>query len=152
MVTMLHTLKLLIPALIPSWNFFDIITPSPRIQYALLEADNEIAQAWHDYRPRPARVSFLQMLGRIFWNTKWNESMFVVSCAERIMEQPTQHSEDEILSRIIADLSGNSSASQLLPTTHVQFRIVVVERQDTELLQQVIFYSRIQPLANQDAA
>jgi hypothetical protein len=152
MLTILHTLKLLIPALIPSWNFFDIITPSPRVQYALLGTDNETAQAWHDYRPRPAHVSFLKMLGHMFWNAKWNESMFVVSCAERIMEQPTQHSEDEILRRIIADLADNSSTSRLLPATHVQFRIVVVERQDTELQQEVIFYSRILPLPDQDTA
>jgi hypothetical protein len=140
------------PALIPSWNFFDIITPSPRIQYALLGTENETAQAWHEFRPRPAHVSFLQMLGRMLWNAKWNESMFVVSCAERIMEQPTQHSEDEILRRIIADLADNTTNTRLMAATHVQFRILVVERQGKELQQAVTFYSRTQPLRKQDRA
>ena len=37
---MFNVLKLLIPALLPSWNFFDYITPSPRIQFTLLKHEN----------------------------------------------------------------------------------------------------------------
>ena len=151
-MTMLHILKLLIPALIPSWNFFDIITPSPRIQFTLLGAENESPREWHEFRPRPAQLPFLQMLGRMLWNAKWNESMFVISCAERLMEQPTQHSENEILMRIIADLVRNTSNTQLKTATHLQFRLLVVERQGTELQQEVTFHSRIQPLPTRDAA
>ena len=51
---MLHGLKLLLPALIPSWRFFDTIAPSPRIEYALLH-DPHAAAAWREFRPRPAR-------------------------------------------------------------------------------------------------
>ncbi len=148
---MLHILKLLIPALIPSWNFFDIIAPSPRVQYALLESENETSHEWYEFRPRPAHLSFLQMLGHMLWNAKWNESMFVVSCAERLMEQPTQHSEDEIMQRIISDLVGASSKIQLNTATHLQFRLLVVERQGAALEQEVVFYSRIQPLPARDA-
>ena len=32
---MQNALRLLLPALIPSWRFFDVIAPSPRIEYAL---------------------------------------------------------------------------------------------------------------------
>jgi len=149
---MLHILKLLLPALLPSWNFFDIIAPSPRVQYALLESENETSQKWCEFRPRPARLSFLQMLGRMLWNAKWNESMFVVSCAERLIDQPTQHSEDEILKRIINDLVGDVSNIQLNSATHLQFRLLVVERIGTELEQEVFFYSRIEPLPDRDAS
>ena len=36
---MLQTVKLLLPALIPSWRFFSTIAPSPRIEFALLDAN-----------------------------------------------------------------------------------------------------------------
>jgi len=39
----------------------------------------------------------MQMSGRMFWNPSWNESLFLVSCAERLLQNPTPHSEDEIM-------------------------------------------------------
>ena len=78
--------------------------------------------------------------------------MFVVSCAERLIDQPTQHSEDEILKRIINDLVGDVSNIQLNSATHLQFRLLVVERIGTELEQEVFFYSRIEPLPDRDAS
>jgi hypothetical protein len=108
----LHTIKLLLPALIPSWSFFDIISASPRIQFALLKTENETILEWREFRPRPKHQSFMQMLKRLLWNPKWNESLFLVSCAERIMEQDTQysidHSETEILKRIENELKYNA--------------------------------------------
>jgi len=148
---MLHILKLLIPALIPSWNFFDIITPSPRVQFTLLGAENETPREWHEFRPRPTHLSFLQMLGRMFWNAQWNETMFVIGCAERLMVHPTQHSEDEILHRIISDLVGNPSNMDLMDATHLQFRLLVVERHGTKRQQKVTFYSRLQSLPTREA-
>ncbi len=149
---MFHILKLLLPAVIPSWRFFDVIAPSPRIQFALLQSKNEPpceSREWREFRPRPTRLSFLQMLGRMFWNLERNESLFMVSCAERIVQQPTQHSEDEILKRIITEIKVNNSKSAVA-VTHLQFRLLLVQRQDSRLQQQVVFYSRIQPLFTQD--
>ncbi len=40
----------------------------------------------------------------MFWNPEGNESLFLVSCAERIMENYTPHSENEILKRIARDI------------------------------------------------
>lgn len=151
---MLHILKLLLPAVIPSWRFFDVIAPSPRIQFALLDSANASSDdhhEWREFRPRPAHLSFLQMLGRMFWNPERNESLFLVSCAERIVQQPTQHSEDEILKRIITELTANNS-DVAEEVTHLQFRLLLVQRQDTRLQQHVVFHSRIQPLSAQDKA
>ncbi len=149
---MFHILKLLLPAVIPSWRFFDVIAPSPRIQFVLLNSANPPSDEhceWHEFRPRPAHLSFLQMLGRMFWNPERNESLFLVSCAERIVQQPTQHSEDEILKRIITELKSNHSGLTE-KTTHLQFRLLLVQRQDSRFQQQVVFHSRIQPLSAQD--
>jgi len=149
---MRHILKLLLPAVIPSWRFFDVIAPSPRIQFVLLNsaiAPVDEKGEWREFRPRPAHLSFLQMLGRMFWNPERNESLFLVSCAERLLQQPTQHSEDEILKRIIAELKANHSGVTEA-TTHLQFRLLLVQRQDSRLQQHIVFHSRIQPLSVQD--
>jgi len=150
---MFHILKLLLPAVIPSWRFFDVIAPSPRIQFALLHSKNEQSyenQEWHEFRPRPTHLSFLQMLGHMFWNPWRNESLFLVSCAERLLQQPTQHSEDEILKRIAAELTVDPVDSVATAATHLQFRLLLIQRQDTRLHKKVVFYSRIQSLAAQD--
>lgn len=97
-------LKLLLPALIPSWNFFDVIAPSPRVEYARLRSIGDASGDWREFRPRPERLSPLEMLRRLVWNPYWNESLFLVSCAERLTDEPSAHSEDEIFKRIAADL------------------------------------------------
>ena len=148
---MLHTLKLLLPALLPSWRFFDAIAPSPRIQFTLLCAENETPREWHEFRPRPAQLSFLQMLGRMVWNPEWNESLFLFSCAERLMEYPTKHSEDEIMKRILKELSGKVSNTHVMAATHLQFRLLLVQRQDSQLQQKVTFHSRVQPIPGRNA-
>jgi len=148
---MLHTLKLLLPALLPSWRFFDFIAASPRIQFALLSAENDSSCEWREFRPRPARLSFVQMLGRMLWNPRWNESLFLVSCAERLVECPTQHSEDEILKRIIKEFEANPSDSHLLAATHLQFRLVLVQRQGSQLEHEVVYLSRSQALPERAA-
>jgi len=139
----LNTLKLLIPALIPSWHFFDIITASPRIQYALLKDKDEAAISWTEFRARPPSVSVWQTLSRLFYNAKWNESLFLVSCAERIMlnasSQQVAHSEDEILHRISNELLLNDNTNN---ATYLQFRLLYVKREEKELVEEVSYLSR----------
>ena len=145
---MLKTLKLLLPALVPSWRFFDIIAPSPRIQFALLNEENGEPLNWQEFRPRPNHVPFVQMLARLFWNPHWNESLFMVSCAERLMQNPTQHSEDEILQRILNELKQGGSVA----ASHVQFRLLYIYREGDELHQVVTYHSRIEPVVKEDAS
>lgn len=143
----LQSLKLLLPALIPSWNFFDIVAPSPRIEFSLLNSENENALEWTEFRPRPAHLSFVQMLKRMLWNPKWNESLFLVSCAERIMENYTPHSENEILKRIVRDIFHDHKK---ITATHLQFRLLFIQRQKSKLKKEVLFTSRIQALSIED--
>ena len=143
---MLHTFKLLLPALIPSWNFFDIIAPSPRIQYTLLSKATDTPDAWQLSRPLPEHVSFRQMLGRLLWNPYWNESLFMMSCAERLLDYPTRHSEDEILKRIARDVlsSGNASDTE----KYLQFRIMLLSRVASTLVEDLAYESRVLPLSD----
>ena len=149
---MLRTLKLLLPAILPSWRFFDFIAPSPRVQFTLLTSEYGLPQEWRDFRPRPQNLSFPKMLARMLWNPTWNESLFVVSCAERLLEKPTTHSESQILDRIMRDLGGASEDPQLLSATHLQFRLLLVQRQGAELKQTVAYQSRIQALLPLDTS
>lgn len=149
---MFKTLKLLLPALIPSWRFFDVIAPSPRIQFALMSSDNDVAKEWHEFRPRPEHLSLIQMSGRMLWNPSWNESLFLVSCAERLLQKPTQHSEDEILNRIAIGLMGDEVYASLPGATRLQFRLALVQREESAITQEIVFYSSIRALTTRGAA
>ncbi|MCC6912555.1 MAG: hypothetical protein IT566_02540 [Rhodospirillaceae bacterium] len=129
---MFHSLKLLLPALIPSWNFFDEIAASPRIEYALLRAPGDSC-AWREFRPRPPSLSPLTMLARLFWNARGNETLFVVSCAERLLAEPTAHSQDEIFRRIAADVAEKDA--------WLRFRILLVSEQDGAGVRALAFVS-----------
>ena len=138
---MLQTLKLLLPALIPSWRFFDTIAPSPRIEFTLLSAAQDASGRWQEFRPRPARLSISNMLKHLFWNPRWNESLFLVSCAERLMASPTEHSSQEILTRIEAELQRKSI--DVSATPYLQFRLVFLSREGSQLQRQITFISPI---------
>ena len=71
---------------------FPAVGPSPRIQWAFASGD----ATWHELRPRPRVVSATSMLRRLFWNADWNDKLFMVSCAERILDNPTPHSIEAI--------------------------------------------------------
>lgn len=131
-----NPLQLLLPALIPSWNFFDVIAPSPRIEYALLRSVGDVSGAWREFRPRPTQISPLAMLARLAWNPRWNETLFLASCAERLTDNPTRHSEDEIFKRIAADLAGSPRDEE---RPWLCFRLVFVSREGEALVNEVLF-------------
>ena len=139
---MLRTVQLILPALIPSWNFFDVIAPSPRIEYQLLDDAGKPQGDWQAFRPRPAKISALSMLKRLIWNPHWNESLFLVSCAERLSQDITpEHSEREILTRMKRDLQAETDAAQF------RFRLVFIHREDETLTQDILYTSMPEPLA-----
>jgi hypothetical protein len=129
---MRNPLALLLPALIPSWNFFDVIAPSPRIEYAAL-ASPEAAPEWREFRPRPQHLSVASMLGRLAWNPRWSESLFLVSCAERLMDQPTAHSENEIFARIAAEVDA----------PWLTYRLLFVHREDDGIVREVAYVAEL---------
>jgi hypothetical protein len=147
---MLKTFKLLLPALIPAWNFFDWIAPSPRIEYALLNSAEDAPQEWREFRPRPSSISFRAITVRLLFNPKWNESLFLVSCAERIAGAPDDHSVGEIFDRIAADLIRTAHATS--PPVFLQFRVVFVSRRDDAIAREITFVSPLRQLGSKGAA
>jgi hypothetical protein len=132
---MFGALRLLLPALIPSWNFFDVIAASPRVEYALSPApDVSETAAWREFRSRPQTVPLPAMLGRLVWNPRWNESLFVTSCAERLIDHPTAHSEDEIFRRLAADLAPDDA--------WLSFRIVLLSQGAKGLAREIAYVAQ----------
>lgn len=142
-------IKLLLPALLPSWRFFDAIAPSPRVEFSLLKKEDELAHSWQEFRPRPEHLRMTDMLRRLFWNPRWNETLYVMSCAERLMENQTQHSEDQILQRIRKDIA-SQSLHKNSSARYFQFRLLIVDRSGDGLQSEVTFNSRIEPLMLRD--
>lgn len=137
--SILQACKLLLPALIPSWRFFDEIAPSPRIEFSLLTNTQETPENWQEFRPRPKQLSMKAMLKRMFWNPSWNESLFLVSCAERLAMNPTEHSRDEIFKRIAAELRKHSQNVEAKP--YLQFRLVFVNHENNTLHKHTAYIS-----------
>ena len=134
-------LRLLLPALISSWRFFDYIAPSPRIQFAIVAKAHDPATDWQEFRPRPVHLSFVCMLQRLLWNPLWNESLYLVSCAERLLDEPSAAHEDELLTRIADAIAQGAAGGKITGSTYLMVRIVVVKREGEQITQRVGFVS-----------
>jgi len=131
-------LRLLLPALIPSWRFFDTIGPSPRIEFAVVERPHDPVPDWQEFRPRPARVSLATMVLRLFWNPRWNESLYLVSCAENLLEGPSAFSERELLKRVANDDQATSGFGQ---SASLRVRVCVLKREHGSIAREILFAS-----------
>ena len=121
-------LRLYLPALIPSWRFFEEIGPSARIE---LRIDGG---PWREYRSLPKRISPLQALRRMVWNPEWTEHLFLVSCAERLMTHPTDHSVTELETRL-------TKISQAPKGARLQFRLKFLSREGGKVVSHVAYES-----------
>ena len=135
-------LRLVLPVLIPSWRFFDEIAPSPRIEFAVLETPQSDPSEWSEFRPRPRHLSGTSLLLRLFWNPHWNETLFLVSCSERLIESGDPHCSREIFKRIKGDLWKDAAQR------HVKFRLVLVHREGDVLQSDIVFVSPPMRLAD----
>ncbi|MDA0772851.1 MAG: hypothetical protein O3C63_07905 [Cyanobacteria bacterium] len=140
----LTTLKLLIPVFIPSWQFFNKIAPSPRIEFSLMATVEEQSCQWQEFCLRPKQLSITSILKSIFYNPRWNESLFITTCAERLITNPTEQASQEIIQRIKSDLEQRQV--DLSKTPYLQFRLVFVSRQGSELQEDILYISEIQKL------
>ena len=132
-IPMANIFALLLPAVVPSWRFFDRVTASPRIEVGVFQSGSPDSLTWKDFRPRPARVGLCTMLVRMFWNPHWNESLYLVSLAERIVATGCEHAVRGVWERV--------EGSRFPEGRGVCFRVVMVSREGDDLVQQVAFQS-----------
>jgi hypothetical protein len=130
----------LVPALIPSWRFFDYIAAAPRI-LAVVASAGDPAPCWQELRPRPAHLLFASMLWRLFWNPLWNESLYMVSCAEKLLADPSAMRADELMTRIAAEIVRGETGDKIAGPVWLTLRIVVFKREGEQIVQQVGFVS-----------
>ena len=128
----------LLPALMPSWRFFDAIGPSPRVDYAWV-ADDSGPCTWHEFRPRPARLGLLRMAARLLWNPRGNETLYIVRCAERVVEGETGFPQRELRWRLLVAWRRGELVAQTAPA--LRLRVRAVHREDAELVDEVVYVS-----------
>ena len=142
MTSPLTGLRLLLPALLPSWRFFDAVTASPRVDYALLADPDDEADHWQEFRPRPAILTPGAMFRRLLWNAEWNENLFLVSLAERLMRAETAetvaHSQRELQHRVARHLDRHDRRDRDL---YLQIRIRLVGRVDRWVADEIVYLS-----------
>lgn len=150
-MAILKLLKLLLPALFPSWRFFDVIGPSPRVELCLLDTPEEDSGAWRECRPRPARLGFRDRLTGFFWNARWNETLYLTNCAERFVQGQEEHASREIRRRLRGDLlraEGGGSGGGV--PAFFRFRLVFISRDADKLRRDIAFvsppYQTVDPL------
>lgn len=129
----------ILPALIPSWRFFDFIRPSPRIEIALSSRPDEKAPIWTELRPRPPRLSIRQTLARLLWNPHWNELLYLTTCTEQFLDHQSDEQKLRLLDRI-TELVRNDRA---LARGHdfLRLRLIVMRREQGRIVRKVAFVS-----------
>ena len=135
---MQNVLKLLLPGLIPSWEFFKAVEPSPRVHWRVLHHLNGAAPAWQEYQPRPNRISLGTVIFRLFWNPRWNEALYLVSLAERLTLDPTAHSTDEIQRHLLAEAVSTGKHPH---DAYLQFQLAFVCEEDRGIVQTITHIS-----------
>jgi hypothetical protein len=144
----LTTLKLLIPVFIPSWQFFNKIAASPRIEFTMQATAEKQTDNWQEFSRRPKQRSLLTIIKSIFYNPQWNESLFMTTCAERLISNPTEQASQEIIKRIKAELELRQV--NLSRTPYLQFRLVFVSREGNKLQEDILFISELEKLEEPD--
>jgi hypothetical protein len=135
------TLQLILPVFFPSWRFFSGIDPSPRVQYALLASEREKPTVWKTFRSLQHRISIWQAMQRLFWNPKWNETLYINSCAERLFDGYSPMREHEIMRRILAAIYlGEIQIKD--NDRYIVFRILALAREGQEVIETLVFVSK----------
>ena len=140
-MSVLELFKLLLPALLPSWRFFDVVGPAPRVELCLFDAPDEDPGDWRECRPRPASLGFRDRVKAFFWNPKWNETLYLANCSERIIQGQVEHCSNEIRDRLMGDLSRGGSGEAL--PRFFRFRLVFISRDGDGLRRDVGFVSPV---------
>ncbi|MCT4559520.1 MAG: hypothetical protein N4A61_15850 [Pelagimonas sp.] len=119
------------PALIPSWRFFQTVAASPRVEYRVINGSGE--GVWRESHPLPDRVGLGRMLRRMLWNPHRNAQLYMVSLSERLAEDGRQHAQHE-LNRMIAEAIPENDGD-------LQFRLVFLQPHEGQIVSFVEYES-----------
>jgi len=137
-MAMLRGLSLLVPALMPSWRFFDVITAAPRIEVSHL-ATPDATPIWAPFRPKPQRSGVAASIGRLLWNPDGNATLYLNACVERVAEGCEGPYLDHISAAVRSEMGGSGG--------WVCFRLCLRYRDGSEIVEDVIHQSPALPLS-----
>ena len=118
-------LGLCLPIILPSWRFFDVIAPAPRIEFAWLDDAISTTPTWQIFRPTPATIPWHQRLRMLWWNAERNESLYLLSCADQICYAGSAHAMAEVRARLLRAASRGELGR---PGQYLRYRICMTER------------------------
>lgn len=90
------------------------------------------------------------MLGRLIWNWRWNETLFLVSSTERFLHSGSEGRLREILTRIRSSLRSEDIGSG--SARHFQMRIVLFSRENDQVVREEVYRSAVQSIHTERAA
>ena len=70
----------------------------------------------------------------------------MVSCAEKLLDEPSSRREGELLTRIAATIARGETGDKITGSTYLRFRIVVLKREGEQISRRVGFVSSAQRL------
>ncbi len=145
-------LTLLMPIFFPSWRFFSSIGPSPRVDYCLLAAEPGGADSpWQEYSARVPRLSIGQQLRRLVYNPLWNQQLYLNTCAEQLMESPSEFHAQQIAEIILRRCAITPVAAQdewIKNSRGIKFRIRALSMEQGEVgevIEELVFSSQEYP-------
>ena len=136
-------LQHLLPVLLPSWRLFDSIGPAPMLQWAREAHDAE--PRWKAFRPLPERRTLAAVLMSLAWAPQRNETLYLASCAERLLAGPNAALER----RVVEALRAAAEAGELAGVgTRLHVRIMVSERDGATIRERQAWRASPVPLAS----
>lgn len=135
-------LDYLLPALLPSWRFFNDIGPSPRLEFCVLLHAGDSPLRWQPLRPPPQHITVAAQLRRLVWNPHGNEALYLLSSSEKILQRQSIAAQMDIARRMTAAFASGEIATMPQDRFFV-FRLLEVARGEDGLLSQVSFESPV---------
>lgn len=118
---MLRLVVLYVPVLFPSWRFFQEVGAGVRLEVS--EDDSN----WIAFAPLPKQFSPMHALFSLFYNPRWNEQLFAITCAERFLACKSLSAENELKKQICRVLKSPQANT---------FRVVLVDDEGSETVHQ----------------
>ncbi|MEN0038998.1 MAG: hypothetical protein AAGC78_18105 [Cellvibrio sp.] len=134
-------LRLILPVLFPSWRFFSSIGPSPRIEVGFASTAQLEPADWFPVFPLPEKISFTSGIVQLLHNPKWNDRLYINTCAEHLFESHSEFHEQQIAQRLLHLISAREIPVPINAQT-LFFRVRALVAENGQLTEDITFISR----------
>ena len=78
---------------------------------------------------------------RLLWNPQWNENLFLTSCVEKLIDDPSARAMDELLSRVAGTIDLGDNCEGAISELYLKVRALVIKRVNGAIIQEIVFIS-----------